>query len=74
MQINKGWRTDGAFEARMGDGWSFLYVSGELTRTWGDAAHWRVDVGQETQSQSFRGSPGVADKELNRTEGGNNFL
>ena len=25
---------------------------------------------QETQYQSFRGSPGVADKELNRTEGG----
>ena len=25
---------------------------------------------QETQYQSFRGSPGVTDKELNRTEGG----
>jgi len=28
----------------MEDGWSFLCATGELTRTWGDAAHWRATV------------------------------
>ena len=36
----------------MENGWSFFCAAGELTRTWGDAAHWRAAVGKSCGSLS----------------------